>query len=259
MAALHLLTLILNLGCGLAFTFSRPQIHPRVVVVLLGPPGAGKTTVSGPLSKDLGLVHISVGNLIRAEIAKGTEQGMLFDAYNSRGELIPDQIAVDLLEAEMSKNPNKDFLLDGFPRTLEAAHIFEGDGEAADIVFNLDVPFDVIRDRISNRLIHPGSGRVYNAKFKPPKVEGKDDLTGEDLVRRKDDRPEVLERRLRVFETKVVPVLEYYKEQGRLVNIKELDSDKVVNIIKTHINNLKDLRRAKFALPSLLHLLQIKN
>jgi adenylate kinase len=186
-------------------------------VIILGPPGGGKGTISKKMVNDFNFVHISTGDLIRKEIADQTPLGQQAQGYIKSGQLVPDDLIIDLVAqpinvADQNQQP---ILLDGFPRTLAQAESL-GKKVKIDAVFNLSVPDSEITERATSRWTHPGSGRVYSYTFAPPKVKGKDDITGEDLVQREDDKLEVVAQRLKTYHTQTFPLLDYYQNQGLL-------------------------------------------
>ncbi len=188
-----------------------------MVAIFLGPPGAGKGTQSAKLIRDLGFRKIATGDLLRAARQAGTELGDMARRYMDAGELVPDEVIVALVEETLSQFAAEvPILFDGFPRTLPQARALDEalarTGRAVAGVIVLEVPGEVILRRIGGRRISPG-GRVYNIHDDPPRVEGICDETGEPLIHRKDDRPQTVVRRLRVYEAQTEPIVDYY-EQG---------------------------------------------
>src|SRR5919106_276608 len=154
-------------------------------LILLGPPGAGKGTQANVLREKFGIPQISTGDMLRAAIKAGTRLGREAKKVIDAGQLVSDDIIIDLVKERLKKpDCRRGYLFDGFPRTLPQAEAIKQGGIGVDYVLEIDVPDEEIITRISGRRVHPGSGRVYHAKFNPPKTEGKDDVTGEPLVQR---------------------------------------------------------------------------
>ncbi|XP_011843755.1 PREDICTED: GTP:AMP phosphotransferase AK3, mitochondrial isoform X2 [Mandrillus leucophaeus] len=178
--------------------------------VIMGAPGSGKGTVSSRITTHFQLKHLSSGDLLRDNMLRGTEIGVLAKAFIDQGKLIPDDVMTRLALHELKNLTQYSWLLDGFPRTLAQAEALDR-AYQIDTVINLNVPFEVIKQRLTARWIHPASGRVYNIEFNPPKTVGIDDLTGEPLIQREDDKPETVIKRLKAYEDQTKPVLEYYQ------------------------------------------------
>ncbi|CAE1153722.1 AK3 [Acanthosepion pharaonis] len=157
--------------------------------------------------------------MLRAQILQKTEAGLATKKYIDKGELVPDDIMVNLILNEIHSLGHVSWLLDGFPRTVPQAISFHK-VEPVNIVINLNIPFDVIIDRIKGRWLHLPSGRVYHTEFNPPKTPGIDDVTGEPLIQRDDDKPETVRQRLETYKRQTEPVLEYYKNSGLLREFK---------------------------------------
>lgn len=194
--------------------------------VILGAPASGKGTLASRIVKTFNFVHVSSGDLLRLNIKNGTPLGLEAKKYISKGKLVPDEVMVDFIVKEIQKLQGRPWLLDGFPRTLNQAQSL-WEREKVDVVLNLDVPFDVIVERVKGRWIHLPSGRVYNEDFNAPKVRGKDDVTGEDLVQREDDKPEVVAKRLEDYDKITRPVVEFYRELGILKEFHGRTSDEI--------------------------------
>lgn len=192
----------------------------------MGPPGSGKGTVSGRITKTFGLKHISSGDILRANINAQTELGLLMKSCIDQGQLVPDDVMSRLILNDLRAIDNNSWLLDGFPRTVSQAEALD-DVYTVDTVINLDVPFQTIKQRLTSRWTHLPSGRVYNIDFNPPKVPGFDDETREPLVQRDDDRPETVTRRLKAYETQTEPVLEYYRSKGVLETFSGTETNKI--------------------------------
>ncbi|KAB0791047.1 hypothetical protein PPYR_02847 [Photinus pyralis] len=209
--------------------------------VILGAPASGKGTISSRIISKFNFEHISVGDRLRLQIKNKTPLGTEAKQYIDRGTLVPDTLMTKFVAGELAV-VNKSWLLDGFPRTLAQAHSL-WDLHKLDIVINLDVPFDVIVDRAKGRWIHLASGRVYNSDFNAPKVFGKDDVTGEALVQREDDRPDVVRRRLDVYREVTRPVIEFYQKVDIVQNFEGRTSDeiwpKVVDCLNAYVTDKK--------------------
>ena len=183
-------------------------------LVLLGPPGAGKGTQANVLREKFGIPQISTGDMLRAAVKAGTPLGREAKKVIDAGQLVSDDIIVGLVKERLKKPDCKaGYLFDGFPRTLRQAEAMKENAIAVDYVLEIDVPDEEIITRMSGRRVHPGSGRVYHVKFNPPKAEGKDDLTGEPLVQREDDKEETVRERLEVYRKQTRPLIEHYRNQ----------------------------------------------
>jgi len=188
-------------------------------IILLGAPGAGKGTQAQFLMNKYGIPQISTGDMLRAAIKEGTPLGLAAKQVMDAGQLVSDDLIIGLVKERIAKEDcAKGFLLDGFPRTIPQADAMKANGVAVDHVIEFDVPDDVIVERMSGRRVHPASGRVYHVSYNPPKVEGKDDQTGDDLVVRDDDKEETVRKRLGIYHQQTEPLVGYYRteaEQGR--------------------------------------------
>jgi len=182
-------------------------------LILLGAPGAGKGTQATFICKKYGIPQISTGDMLRAAVKAGTPLGLAAKQVMESGGLVSDDIIIGLVK-ERIQQPDcaNGFLFDGFPRTIPQADAMKEAGVKLDYVLEIDVPDADIIERVSGRRSHPGSGRVYHVKFAPPKVEGKDDETGEDLVQRPDDQEETVRKRLEVYQQQTRPLVNYYGE-----------------------------------------------
>ena len=185
-------------------------------IILLGAPGAGKGTQAQFLTKAFDIPQISTGDMLRAAIKAGTELGKLAKSFMDAGKLVTDEIIIGLVKERIAEEDCKNgFLLDGFPRTIAQADALKEAGVDIDAVIEIDVPDAEIVSRMSGRRAHLASGRTYHVVFNPPKVEGKDDLTGEDLVQRDDDKEEVVLDRLRVYHEQTAPLIGYYSAEAQ--------------------------------------------
>ncbi len=183
-------------------------------LLLLGPTGSGKGTQSQLLLKELQIAHISTGDILRNEIAKGSQLGLKAKSIMDAGQLMQDDIIIAIvLERVKAPDCKRGFLLDGFPRTIAQAKALLEAGLKMDLVINLEVPDDEIVARLSGRLVHPASGRVYHRKLHPPKKPNCDDETGEPLIQREDDNEPNIRKRLAVFHSQTTLVINYYKER----------------------------------------------
>ena len=184
-------------------------------IILLGAPGAGKGTQAQFLTKAFDIPQISTGDMLRAAIKAGTELGKLAKSFMDSGKLVTDEIIIGLVKERIAEADCKNgFLLDGFPRTVPQADALKDAGVSIDAVIEIDVPDSEIVKRMSGRRAHLASGRTYHIVYNPPKVEGKDDETGEDLVQRDDDKEEVVLDRLRVYHEQTAPLIGYYGNEA---------------------------------------------
>ena len=180
-------------------------------MILLGPPGAGKGTQATFLTKHFGIPQISTGDMLRAAVKAGTPLGLAAKKVMDAGALVSDDIIIGLVKERLKQSDcAKGYLFDGFPRTIPQAEAMRDAGVALDYVLEIDVPAEEIIVRMSGRRAHLASGRTYHVKFNPPKVEGKDDVTGEPLVQRDDDREETVRKRLEVYQAQTRPLVEFY-------------------------------------------------
>jgi adenylate kinase len=184
-------------------------------LILLGPPGAGKGTQANFIRQKFGIPQISTGDMLRAAIKAGTPLGQAAKKVMDAGRLVSDDIIMGLVQERLKQPDCKaGYLFDGFPRTIPQAEQLQKDGVPLDYVLEIDVPDSEIITRMSGRRVHPASGRVYHLKFNPPKVEGKDDATGEPLVQRDDDREETVRERLEVYRRQTRPLIDYYNRHA---------------------------------------------
>ena len=182
-------------------------------LILLGPPGAGKGTQATFICQKFGIPQISTGDMLRAAVKAGTAMGLAAKKVMDSGALVSDEIIIGLVkERILQADCANGFLFDGFPRTLPQADAMKAAGVALDAVLEISVPDEAIVERMSGRRVHPASGRSYHLKFNPPKVAGKDDQTGEDLIQRDDDREETVKNRLEVYQRQTRPLVAYYEQ-----------------------------------------------
>ncbi len=202
-----------------------------MIVVFLGPPGSGKGTQAKKLSQELGLMHISTGDILRDAVKNQTELGKKAKEYMDRGELVPDSIMIALIEEVMPKEGG--FILDGFPRTVPQALALEemlrGYKKDVDKVFLFDLSEEVVVERLSGRLICSQCGAVYHRKYNPPKEEGVCDLCGGKLIQREDDKEEVVRRRYRVYKEQTSPLVEFYQKRNKLIRLDASQDIQEVN------------------------------
>ncbi|CZF80062.1 Adenylate kinase [Grimontia celer] len=195
-------------------------------IILLGAPGAGKGTQAQFIMEKYGIPQISTGDMLRAAIKAGTELGKQAKAVIDAGQLVSDDIILGLVKERIAQEDcAKGFLLDGFPRTIPQADGLKDIGVVVDYVLEFDVPDSVIVERMSGRRAHLASGRTYHVVYNPPKVEGKDDVTGEDLVVRDDDKEETVRARLGVYHDQTAPLIAYYSKEAEAGNTKYLKFD----------------------------------
>lgn len=180
-------------------------------IILLGAPGAGKGTQATFIKEKFNIPQISTGDMLRAAVKAGTPLGLEAKSYMDSGGLVPDAVIIGLVSERIKEDDCKNgFLFDGFPRTIPQADAMKNAGVGIDYVVEIDVPDEAIIERMSGRRSHPASGRTYHVKFNPPKVAGKDDITGEDLVQREDDKEETVKKRLEVYHSQTKPLVKYY-------------------------------------------------
>jgi len=184
-------------------------------IILLGAPGAGKGTQAQFLTKKFNIPQISTGDMLRAAIKAGTEMGKMAKEAMDSGKLVTDEIIIGLVKDRIAEDDCKNgFLLDGFPRTVPQADAVKEAGIAIDAVIEIDVPDEEIVKRMSGRRVHQNSGRTYHLVYNPPKVEGKDDETGEELIQRADDKEEIVLDRLKVYHDQTKPLIDFYTKEA---------------------------------------------
>ncbi|KAF2482354.1 adenylate kinase-domain-containing protein [Neohortaea acidophila] len=194
-------------------------------MIIVGAPGVGKGThTERLLNRYPQLSSVSSGDLLRENVRKKTRIGKEAEALMNRGELVPDNVILRLIRNAL--HPDTSFILDGFPRNAQQAAQLDK-LIPINLAIHVHTPFEIIMDRITNRWVHPPSGRTYNTTFNPPKVEGKDDATGEKLVQRDDDKPEVWKARLSQFEESAKPLLQHYEKMGVLWRVEGNSSDEI--------------------------------
>lgn len=182
-------------------------------LILLGAPGAGKGTQASFICQTFGIPQISTGDMLRAAVKAGTPLGVEAKRVMDAGKLVSDELIINLVKERIAaQDCAKGFLFDGFPRTIPQADALKTAQVRLDCVLEIDVPFEVIIERMSGRRAHLPSGRTYHVKFNPPRVQDRDDITGEPLVLRDDDRPETVKKRLDVYSEQTRPLVAYYSE-----------------------------------------------
>jgi adenylate kinase len=182
-------------------------------LILLGAPGAGKGTQATFIKEKFNIPQISTGDMLRAAVKAGTALGLEAKKFMDAGGLVPDEVIIGLVKERIKDaDCQAGFLFDGFPRTIPQAEAMKQAGVMIDYVVEIDVPDEAIVERMSGRRSHPASGRTYHVKFNPPKLEGKDDITGEDLVQREDDKEEVVKNRLNVYHAQTKQLVGYYSD-----------------------------------------------
>lgn len=208
-------------------------------IILLGAPGAGKGTQAHFICEQYGIPQISTGDMLRAAVKAKTELGMQVQAVMSSGELVTDDIIIKLVKARISEDDCVNgFLFDGFPRTIPQAQAMVDQNVLIDVVLEISVPDDEIVRRLSGRRVHLDSGRVYHVTFNPPKVDGEDDVTGEKLIQRDDDKEDTVRNRLTVYHQQTEPLVNFYTElsgSGCNINVVKVNGRSEVNAIKEEI------------------------
>ncbi len=185
-------------------------------LILLGAPGAGKGTQAAFICKKYGIPQISTGDMLRAAVKAGTPLGLQAKAVMESGGLVSDDLIINLVKERIAQpDCAQGFLFDGFPRTIPQADAMKAAGVKLDYVLEIDVPFEAIIERMSGRRSHPASGRTYHVKFNPPKTAGQDDVTGEPLVQRDDDKEETVKKRLDVYSAQTRPLVDYYSSWAK--------------------------------------------
>ncbi len=212
-------------------------------IILLGAPGAGKGTQAQFLTKKYNIPQISTGDMLRAAIKAGTDMGKMAKAAMDAGQLVTDEIIIGLVKDRIAEDDCKNgYLLDGFPRTLPQADAVTNAGIEIDAVIEIDVPDSEIVTRMAGRRAHLASGRTYHIVYNPPKVEGKDNETGEDLVQRDDDKESVVLDRLKVYHSLTKPLVNYYKDQAsKVASLTYITVDGTADIADVEANIVSKL------------------
>ncbi|OFC71107.1 adenylate kinase [Alteromonas confluentis] len=210
-------------------------------IILLGAPGAGKGTQAQFLMGRYGIPQISTGDMLRAAIKAGTEMGLAAKRVMDEGKLVSDDIIIGLVKERIAQDDCENgFLLDGFPRTIPQADAMKEAGVNVDHCIEFDVPDDVIVERMGGRRVHPASGRVYHVVYNPPKVKGKDDESGDDLIIRDDDKEDTVRARLGVYHEQTEPLVSYYSAEAEAGNCQyhKLDGTKPVDEVSKELAEL---------------------
>jgi len=203
-------------------------------IILLGMPGAGKGTQAQIIEEELAIANVSTGAILREVSKSQSDLGQKVQTYLNSGQLVPDEIIIEMLVERISKDDcNNGFILDGFPRNIEQAKSLDQAGVSIDLVIYLKILEEQIIERMSGRRIHLASGRSYHTTFNPPKIDGKDDLTGEDLIQRSDDKPEVIKKRLEVYFNETEPMLDFYTNKD--MKFYEIDASEPVKAVTEKI------------------------
>lgn len=211
-------------------------------LILLGAPGAGKGTQAQFIREKFGIPQISTGDMLRAAVKAGTPLGVEAKKVMDAGGLVSDEIIIGLVTDRLQQDDCRaGYLFDGFPRTLPQAEAMKAAGVAIDYVLEIDVADEEIVDRMSGRRVHPGSGRTYHIRFNPPTVAGKDDLTGEDLIQRDDDKEETVKKRLQVYHSQTKPLIAYYSAWAATGDAKAPKCRRIAGV-----GSVDDIRRAAF-------------
>ncbi len=209
-------------------------------LILLGAPGAGKGTVAKLLTKMDGSVQISTGDILRGAVAAGTELGKKAQAAMKAGDLVSDDLIMGIMEERLKEDDCKaGYLLDGFPRTIPQAEalkvLLEKMGEKLDFAVSIEVPTEVILDRLTTRRTCTGCGEIYNVKSNPPKVEGICDKCGSPVVQREDETEEAISNRLSVYNEQTAPLIGFYENEGMLLKVDATSSDAVIDAIQAKL------------------------
>jgi adenylate kinase len=210
-------------------------------IILLGAPGAGKGTQAQFIMENYGVPQISTGDMLRAAIKQGSELGQKVQAVMDSGQLVSDELIIELVKDRVKQDDcEKGFLLDGFPRTIPQADAMKENNIDVDFVLEFDVPDEEIVKRMSGRRVHSASGRVYHTVYNPPKVEGKDDVTGDDLTIRVDDIEETVRKRLAIYHEQTAPLVSYYSKEAEAGNSKYVtfDGTQAVELVSKQLANL---------------------
>jgi adenylate kinase len=211
-------------------------------LILLGAPGAGKGTQARFICEKYGIPQISTGDMLRAAIKAETPLGVAAKKVMDTGCLVSDDIIIGLVKDRLQQEDCKaGYLFDGFPRTIPQAEAMKSAGAILDFVLEIDVADSEIIERMSGRRVHLASGRSYHVKFNPPKVEGKDDLTGESLIQREDDKEETVKRRLDIYHSQTKPLIEYYTKWSDAGDAKAPKCRKIAGV-----GNIDQIKQAVF-------------
>ena len=208
-------------------------------IILLGPPGAGKGTQAEIICKNFSIPHISTGDMLREAIANETATGKLAQEIMDAGNLVSDDVIISLVKDRIKDQDCKNgFLFDGFPRTIPQADALENQEIFVNVVLELTLKDELIINRMSGRRVHQPSGRSYHLEFNPPEKDGVDDVTGEPLIQRDDDKPETVKNRLEVYWEQTNPLIVYYRSKSVQTNLKyiEIDGSKTMEKVSSQIH-----------------------
>lgn len=212
-------------------------------LILLGAPGAGKGTQAQFIREKYGIPQISTGDMLRAAVKAGTPLGLEAKKVMDSGGLVSDDIIIGLVKDRLLQDDCKaGYLFDGFPRTIPQAEAMKSAGVAIDYVLEIDVPDQDIIDRMSGRRVHTASGRTYHIQYNPPKVAGKDDVTGEDLIQRDDDKEETVKKRLEIYHSQTKPLVDYYSQWAATGDAKAPKCRKIAGV-----GSVDDIKNQAFA------------
>ena len=211
-------------------------------LILLGAPGAGKGTQAQFIREKFSIPQISTGDMLRAAVKAGTALGLAAKQVMDAGGLVSDEIIIGLVSDRLQQDDcQAGYLFDGFPRTLPQAEAMKVAGVALDYVLEIDVADEEIIERMSGRRVHPGSGRTYHIRFNPPRVAGKDDVTGEDLIQRDDDQEETVRKRLQVYHSQTQSLLDYYRDWAASGDPRAPKCRRIAGV-----GSVDDIRKAAF-------------
>lgn len=206
-------------------------------IILLGPPGSGKGTQADLICRKFFICHISTGEILRQAILKNTYIGIQAKHAIESGQLVPDDIIMNLVKESIASSPcTNGFLLDGFPRNLSQAELLQKHEKFIDFIIYLKISDEIIIERLSGRRYHPGSGRIYHIKYNPPKNVGVDDITGEELIIRPDDQEQIIKKRLLVYHQTTKPIIAWYR-QSKQEKFLEVDASLIYTEIFEKIAN----------------------
>jgi adenylate kinase len=228
-------------GCWIIGTNQKLELQEKKMrIILLGAPGAGKGTQAQFITEKFGIPQISTGDMLRAAVKQGTALGKQVEQVMASGGLVTDEIIIALVKERIAQQDCVNgFLFDGFPRTIPQAEAMVSAGVPIDVVLEIDVPDDEIVKRLSGRRVHLDSGRVYHVVYNPPKVEGMDDVSGEPLIQRDDDKEDTVRKRLAVYHEQTEPLVAFYESReagGDKVRVVKVNGVANVDAIKSEIS-----------------------